>query len=288
MTELQIPHEQKLMWPIIIAMRELGGSARNTEIEQKVIEIENYSIEVIAVMHTNLRQTKLQYRLAWARTRLKNIGALESRETTLWVLTDKGWNITESDLLSEYKKFRTSEAVLRDQAREVSDIASDDEDVVVVGEPWIDEMLDLMKSLRPAGFENLCKRILREHGFEDLQLTGGSNDKGIDGRGTLKMGLLSWDVIFQCKRYADKVSSPDMQRFKGTMTGRSEKGLFITTGTFTKEAVNEAKRDGTRPIDLIDGEALCRLMKEKNLGLKVVTKEDVTVEKEFFDQFQKL
>ncbi len=276
------------MWPIIIAMRELGGSARNTEIEQKVIEIENYSNEVIAVLHTNLRQTKLQYRLAWARTRLKNIGALESRETTLWVLTDKGWNINESSLLSEYKKFRTSEAVLRNQGREVSDIASDDEDVVVVGEPWIDEMLDLMKSLSPAGFENLCKRILREHGFEDLQLTGGSNDKGIDGRGTLKMGLLSWDVIFQCKRYADKVSSPDMQRFKGTMTGRNEKGLFITTGTFTKEAVNEAKRDGTRPIDLIDGEALCRLMKEKNLGLKVVTKEDVTVEKEFFDHFHKL
>ena len=100
------------------------------------------------------------------------------------------------------------------------------------------------------------------------------------------MGLLSWDVIFQCKRYAEKVSSPDMQRFKGTMTGRNEKGLFITTGAFTKEAVNEAKRDGTRPIDLIDGEALCRLMKEKNLGLKVVTKEDVTVEKEFFDQFK--
>lgn len=274
------------MWPTIIAMRSLGGSARNSEIEQKVIEIENYSNEVIAVMHTNMRQTKLQYRLAWARTRLKNIGALESRETTLWVLTEKGQNITESSLLAEYKNFRTSEAVLRNQSREVSDIASDDEDVVVVGEPWIDEMLDLMKSLRPSGFENLCKRILREHGFEDLQLTGGSNDKGIDGRGTWKMGLLSWDVIFQCKRYAEKVSSPDMQRFKGTMTGRNEKGLFITTGTFTKEAVNEAKRDGTRPIDLIDGEALCRLMKEKNLGLKVVTKEDVTVEKEFFDQFK--
>lgn len=287
MTELTIPQEYQLMWPTIIAMRGLGGSARNSEIEQKVIEIENYSNEVIAVMHSNLRQTKLQYRLAWARTRLKNIGALESRETTLWVLTEKGRNITESSLLAEYKNFRTREAVLRNQAREVSDIARDDEeDVVVVGEPWIDEMLDLMKSLKPSGFENLCKRILREHGFEDLQLTGGSNDKGIDGRGTWKMGLLSWDVIFQCKRYAEKVSSPEMQRFKGTMTGRNEKGLFITTGAFTKEAVNEAKRDGTRPIDLIDGEALCRLMKEKNLGLKVVTKEDVTVEKEFFDQFK--
>ena len=274
------------MWPTLIAMRGLGGSARNTEIEQKVIEIEKYSNEVITVMHTNLRQTKLQYRLAWARTRLKNIGALESRETTLWVLTDKGWNITESNLLAEYKNFRTREAVLRNQAREVSDIANDDEDVVVVGEPWIDEMLDLIKKLSPSGFENLCQRILREHGFENLQLTGGSNDKGIDGRGTWKMGLLSWDVIFQCKRYLDKVSSPDMQRFRGTMTARNEKGIFMTTGTFTKEAVNEAKRDGARPIDLIDGEALCRLMKEKNLGLKVVTKEDVTIEKEFLDQFK--
>jgi restriction system protein len=285
-TELTIPQEYQLMWPTIIAMRKLGGSARNSEIEQKVIEIENYSNEVIAVMHTNMRQTKLQYRLAWARTRLKNLGALESRETTLWVLTEKGQKITQSTLLAEYKNFRTNEAVLRNKSREASDIASDDEDVVVVGEPWIDEMLDLMKSLRPSGFENLCKRILREHGFEDLQLTGGSNDKGIDGRGTWKMGLLSWDVIFQCKRYAEKVSSPDMQRFKGTMTGRNEKGLFITTGTFTKEAVNEAKRDGTRPIDLIDGEALCRLMKEKNLGLKIVIKEDIKVEKEFFDQFK--
>jgi len=274
------------MWPIIIAMRELGGSARNTEIEQKVIEIENFSNEVIAVMHTNLRQTKLQYRLAWARTRLKNIGALESRETTLWVLTDTGWNITESNLLAEYKKFRTNEALLRNQAREVLDISSNDEDVVVFGEPWIDEMLDLIKRLSPSGFENLCQRILREHGFENLQLTGGSNDKGIDGRGTWKMGLLSWDVIFQCKRYVEKVSSPDMREFKGTMTGRDEKGIFMTTGTFTKEAVNEAKRDGTRPIDLIDGEALCRLMKEKNLGLKVIAREDVTVEKEFFDQFK--
>lgn len=284
--ELTIPQEHQLMWPTIIAMRGLGGSARNSEIEQKVIEIEGYSNKVIAVMHTNLRQTKLQYRLAWARTRLKNIGAIESRETTLWVLTDKGWNITESNLLAEYKNFRTSEAELRNQAREVLDFTSDVEDVVVVGEPWIDEMLDLIKRLSPSGFENLCKRILREHGFENVQLTGGSNDKGIDGRGTWKMGLLSWDVIFQCKRYAEKVSSPDMQRFKGTMTGRNEKGIFMTTGTFTKEAVIEAKRDGTRPIDLVDGEALCRLMKEKNLGLRVVVKEDVTVEKEFFDQFK--
>ena len=97
------------MWPTIIAMRGLGGSARNSEIEQKVIEIEGYSNKVIAFMHTNLRQTKLQYRLAWARTRLKNIGALESRETTLWVLTEKGRNITESSLLAEYKNFRTRE-----------------------------------------------------------------------------------------------------------------------------------------------------------------------------------
>lgn len=286
MPEQSFPRDDQLMWPIITAMRELGGSARNPEIEQKVIELEKYSDEIIEMPHTNSRQTKLQYRLAWARTRLKNVGALESRETTLWVLTEKGWNITQSNLQTEYKNFRTKEKELRNQARKVADIATDDEDDAVDGEPWIDEMLDLIKSLSPLGFENLCQRILREHGFENLQLTGGSNDKGIDGRGTWKMGLLSWDVIFQCKRYSDKVSSPEMQRFRGTMTARNEKGIFMTTGQFTKEAAIEGKRDGAPPIELIDGEELCRLMKQKNLGLKVVPKEYVTVEREFFDQFK--
>ena len=290
MTELPIPTPDKLMWPTLKAIRELGGSARNAEIEAKVIEIEKYSDAVIAVMHTD-RQTKIQYRLAWARTQLKTIGALESRETTVWVLTDVGQNISESKMMEVLKVQRSRDAMLKSQAKKALNAGDNDDgvggdDVVVIGEPWIDEMLDLMNNLSPAGFESLCQRILREHGFVNVVRTGGSNDKGIDGRGTLKTGLLSWDVIFQCKRYKESVGSQQMREFKGTMTARSEKGLFMTTGTFTKDAVIESKRDGARPIELFDGEALCRLMREKNLGLKVVMEENVTVQKDFFDQFR--
>ena len=285
-----IPTPDKLMWPTLKAIRELGGSARNSEIEFKVIEIEKYSDEVIASMH-NERQSRIQYRLAWARTQLKTIGALESREATVWVLTDIGQNISELEMYEALKKLRKRDSDIKSQAK--ADLVVGEEgvglsnnDVVAVGEPWIDEMLAVIKKISPNGFERLCQRILREHGFENVELTPGSNDKGIDGTGTLRMGILSWDVMFQCKRYAEKVGSPEMQKFKGTMTGRSDKGLFMTTGTFTREAEIEAKRDGSPPIDLYDGTALCRLMKEKNLGVKVVVKEEVEVQSDFFNQYQ--
>jgi restriction system protein len=294
MTSFPIPTHEELMWPTLKAIREMGGSARNLEIEARVIANEKYSDEVVAVMH-NARISKIRYRLAWARTWLKNSGALESRESTVWVLTELGQKCSETEMREAANKWRVRYFELKRQATK-SGINGEDsglgnsenevDDVVGVGETWIDEMLELIKGLPPEGFERLCQRILREAGFEDVKLTPGTNDKGIDGTGTLRMGILSWDVIFQCKRYADKVGSPDMQRFKGTMAGRSEKGLFITTGTFTKEAEIEAKRDGSPPVDLFDGEALCQLMKRFNLGLEVVVKEEVIVAEEFFNQFK--
>ena len=293
MTNLIIPSHNDLMWPTVKAIRELGGSARNAEIEARVLANENYSDEVISTMH-NARQSKIQYRLAWARTWLKNSGALESRESTVWVLTELGRTCSSSELHDAVKKWRSHYFEVKRQAgKELSEAennlgttTSEDVEVIEIGDSWIDEMLEVIKKLPPIGFERLCQRILREAGFENVELTPGSNDKGIDGTGTLRMGILSWDVIFQCKRYEGKVSSPDMQRFKGTMRGRSEKGLFITTGTFTKEAEIEANRDGSPPVDLYDGEALCRLMKQYDLGVEVVVKEEITVRSDFFNQFK--
>ena len=291
MSNAIIPTHEDLMWPTLRAIRELGGSARNLEIEVKVIEIGSYSEDVIAFMH-NERQSKIQYRLAWSRTWLKNIGALESREATVWILTDLGQNISEAEMQEAVRVWR-SRYVDR-KKKEKIDLDGGDEEGSLgmtiagaegVAEAWIDEMLDAIKKLSPQGFERLCQRILRESGFENVELSPGSNDKGIDGTGTLRMGILSWDVIFQCKRYAEKVGSPDMQRFKGTMAGRSEKGLFMTTGTFTFEAIAESKRDGAPPVDLYDGTALCRLMKELNLGVKVVAKEEIQVQGDFFGQY---
>lgn len=102
-----------------------------------------------------------------------------------------------------------------------------------------------------------------------------------------KLNLISTRVYIQCKRYKDKVGVDDIRKFQGVMGGRGGSGLFITTGTFTEQAKDEAARDGAQPIDLIDGDYLCLLLKEYNLGVQALGEEgeeDVTVQKEFFDE----
>jgi restriction system protein len=151
---------------------------------------------------------------------------------------------------------------------------------------WQQQLLDTIKKLSPAEFERLCQRVLREAGFIKVNVTGKTGDGGIDGEGIVKIGgFLSFRVIFQCKRYQGSVSSKLIREFKGTMVGRADKGLFITTGTFTRDAKAEATRDGSTPIDLVDGEELVQKMKELGLGINIKTEELVEVDDLWFKNF---
>ncbi len=78
------------------------------------------------------------------------------------------------------------------------------------------------------------------------------------------------------------LSSGEIRDFRGAMVGRTDKGLFITTGSFSREAMKEATRDGAPPIDLLDGDQLAEKLKELQLGVKVETVEKVSVEPEWF------
>jgi restriction system protein len=100
--------------------------------------------------------------------------------------------------------------------------------------------------------------------------------------GPLPSGLLSFHVIFQCKKYQGTVSASHIRDFRGAMVGRADKGLFITTGTFTRDAIREATRDGAPPIDLIDGEQLAEKLKELRLGITTEVVEKVNVEESWF------
>jgi restriction system protein len=129
-------------------------------------------------------------------------------------------------------------------------------------------LLDLIKSLSPGGFERLSQRLLRESGFQHVSVTGKSGDGGIDGIGTLQMNpFVSFNVLFQCKRYQGAVTPSQVRDFRGAMMGRAEKGLIITTGTFTLEAKKEARRDGVPPIELVDGDILVDMFEKLELGL---------------------
>ena len=156
------------------------------------------------------------------------------------------------------------------------------------GEGWEDLLRRSLLGMPPGDFEFLTQRLLREAGFRDVEVLGKSGDGGIDGVGVYRLSLVSFPVYFQCKRYNGNVSAGMVRDFRGAMAGRGEKGLLLTTGSFTRGARQEASRDGAPPVELIDSDDLCELLKEYELGVRVQTRqvEDVSVETGFFKQFE--
>jgi restriction system protein len=147
-----------------------------------------------------------------------------------------------------------------------------------------EQLLNVLRQLPPSGFERLCQRLLRESGFEQIEVTGRTGDGGIDGIGIVKVNaFVTFKVLFQCKRYARGVSCGQVRDFRGAMQGRADKGIIVTTGTFTKDAHAEAVRDGVPPIELVDGEQLVELFEELELGL--MPRKTYDVDATFFEQF---
>ena len=148
-----------------------------------------------------------------------------------------------------------------------------------------DVVLNTILSLTPSAFERLTQRILRESGFVQVEVTGQTGDGGIDGKGIVKLnGIMSFHMMFQCKRYtSSSITSSAIRDFRGALQGRANKGLFITTSSFTRDAIREASRAGTTPIDLIDGDELVEIMKKLKLGIKPIIKTEYVINKNWFE-----
>jgi restriction system protein len=287
MTSPKVPQYHELMWPALQATRDLGGSATVREMNERAMELAGVTEEQQSVPHGSQgRMSELEYRLHWARTHLKGIGALENSSRGVWSLTDHGQMLTADEMQAETKSWRES---LRDRrtARSSESEPSDDEEIEE--ESWRNALIARLLELPPDGFERLAQRILREAGFVNVTVTGKSGDGGIDGVGTYRISLVSFPVYFQCKRYKGVVAPHDVRDFRGAMAGRGEKGLLITTGSFTRDAQAEASRDGAPPVELIDGDRLCDLLREYRLGVDIRQRieEDVIVNPGFFDEYGK-
>lgn len=273
---MPIPTYDKLFNPLLAAIKQLGGSASIREQEQKVAEMLNLNEKEVNEIHRGNR-TKLSYRLAWARNYLKRYGLLDNSQRGVWSLTAEGLKANDVDK-DQVKRF----VVSLDKDPESKKIDQEIEE----SESWEDELLNTIKGISPQAFERLCQRLLRESGFIQVEVTGRSGDGGIDGKGVVRIGgLLSFHVLFQAKRYQGSVSTSTVRDFRGALVGRADKGLIITTGTFTRDAQIEAQRDGATPIDLIDGEDLTHKLKELGIGVEVKTKvtEEITINKSFFE-----
>jgi restriction system protein len=275
------------MNPVIAALRNLGGSGSIDEIYERVTQNLRLSEDILSVLHgsESSNQTEVQYRLAWARTYLKKYGALTNSSRGVW-------SLTKPDLTSVDPKHVIKSVIANDKKdKQTKAEPSLPPPTQENGDPdeapiWRAKLFQILtKVIDPSAFERLIQRLLRESGFVQVEVTGRTGDGGIDGKGIARIhGFMSFHVVFQCKRYQGVVSASHIRDFRGAMVGRADKGLFITTGTFSRDAIKEATRDGAPPIDLVDGDQLADKLKEFNLGVQTAMIESVAVNEDWFKE----
>ncbi len=284
---MTVPAYHELFNSVLHAIKLLGGSASIQELNDKVVSLLDLPPEDLAIPHGD-RGTELEYRLAWARTYLKSFGILDNSARGVWALTPDGEKLDSVDPLIVVRSMRSEQRDRRLKQRHDETVSPEEPPNLLAAEPvleggWRDQLLALLLELPPGTFERLCQRLLRESGFVRVEVTGRSGDGGIDGVGVVRIGeLLGFPVLFQCKRYRGAVGAPVIRDFRGAMIGRAERGLVITTGTYSREARAEATRDGAPPIDLVDGEELLGKLKDLGLGVEVKQVEQVSVLPEWF------
>ena len=285
----RIPKSVDLIEPTFLALKSLGGSGRNDEILDKVISDLHIPNDVADILHKGSEnRTELSYRIAWAKTYLKLTGVIESSARGVWSInpeymtleTIDGFQITKLAAKKEKLPPSGSGAV-----PVISPVIPIIEPSIIDEEPWRKEIAEKLYTMNPYGFERLAQRLLRECDFTHVTVTKKSGDGGIDGTAKLKFNnLISFNVAFQCKRYRGSVGAPEIRDFRGSLPSNVEKGLFITTGTFTRAAIEEAASPGKQQIDLMDGSELIDMMIKRKVGVEEV--KSYKVDEEFFEKIE--
>ena len=272
------------MKPILSVLQSLGGSGTAGEVADKAIESLNIPDKEQQIILKS-GQSRVYNQVHWARLYLARTGYIDSSKRGVWSLTEKGAK-TDVKTFDQYEAFKSAQKLYAQEHEHTKAepfIGASDESSEQSGD-YKAEVLSLIQSLPPDGFERLCQRLLRESGFQNVIVTGRSGDGGIDGTGILQINpFVSFVVLFQCKRYQGSVTPSQIRDFRGAMMGRADKGIILTTGTFTTDAKKEARRDGAPPIELVAGEDLIKLFENLELGL--LPRKTFEVDHKFFDEF---
>jgi restriction system protein len=280
--------------PVIEALKELGGSGRPSEVR----EVISRQLNISESDRTELLDggaPRFDNQVAWARFYLVKEGLVDSSKRGVWSLSDRGREIESLSfdeslaifrrIQSEFQPERISEQESTQLEEIVEETIAPNDTAVSDDSSYRKKLLEVLLSLPPAGFERLCQRLLRESGFEQVVVMGRSGDGGIDGQGILQINpFVSFKVLFQCKRYTGSVSSSQVRDFRGAMMGRADKGIILTTGTFTSDSQKEAVRDGVPPIELVHGDKLLDMFENLELGL--TPRKTYDVDHHFFREFQ--
>ena len=281
MVDIKRAEFTKYLGPVLDALRELGGSGRPREVIDKVAKNLGISDKTREETLKN-GSSKWDNQVAWARQYLVYAGLIDNSKKGVWLLTALGQNTT-LDEKQGHEIFKKQVALYQKTKKEkINEKTIENDNIHEIEKE--ETLLDILKSISPIGFEHLCQRLLREIGFENVEITQRSHDEGIDGFGKLKLNpLISLNVTFQCKRYKGTVSREKISAFKGSLESNVDKGIMITTGTFSNEAKRAAIEKGLTQIELIDGERLVELFEELELGVKPVIKYEIDYK--FFEEY---
>jgi restriction system protein len=287
MKQVKGPQFIRFFKPVIEVLKETGGSGTAAEVIDRAIEKMKISEKEQEATNKD-GQSRVRNQVNWARLYLVRAGYLDSSKRGIWSLTEKGMSFDPGifDVLGTFKQVQR---VFKDEKKSKSQrepFEDETDDQEAEPQDHREKLLNLIKLLPPGGFERLSQRLLRESGFQQVVVTGRSGDGGIDGMGILQVNpFVSFNVLFQCKRYQGAVTPSHVRDFRGAMMGRADKGIILTTGTFTLDAKKEARRDGVPPIELVDGELLVQMFERLELGLVPRTTYDI--DEKFFEDFKK-
>lgn len=275
-----MPIYSDLINPTLAALQALGGSATINEIYTEVIKKLDLSDNVIDFQHSDKSsQTEIQYRLAWARTYLKMYGVIEKTQRGVWAILPEHKNTLSIDVdkcINYVRRMALNKKDNESDPKKDDNLEDDGVEFPEENKPWRERLHNILLTMNPFAFERLTQRLLRESGFSEVEVTKKIGDGGIDGYGRIRInGMFSFKVAFQCKRYSGSVPSSDIRDFRGSLTTDIEKALFITTGSFSKPAQDEAMTQGKIQIDLIDGEELINRLAEYEIGLTPVTEYEI-------------
>lgn len=283
------PQFVQFFQPVIDALVELGGSGQPSEVKELIADKLNITEDMQSEQIPS-GASRFSKNVDWARFYLAKAEYIDASTRGVWSLAEKGRNVrlSNSEALQLFQNIHRQFSTERTKEKSASRSESKTDDSDELPDENNDHrtfLLEKLMKLPADGFERLCQRLLRESGFESVTVTGKSGDGGLDGIGILQVNpFVSFKVLFQCKRYSGSVSPSQVRDFRGAMMGRADKGIILTTGTFTSEAKKEAIRDGVPPIELVDGEKMLDMFETLELGLK--PKKAYDIDEKFFDDFR--
>jgi len=300
---MPIPNYQSIMFPLL----KFAGDKKEHSIREAIEHIANIfnlSEEERREVLPSGQQYIIDNRVGWARTYLKKAGLLESSKRSYFKITDLGLEVLQKnpkeinvrflEQFPQFIEFRNLRKEKGGEEREEENLTQTPQELLEYGYQRIkknlaSELLNFVKKSSPRFFEKLVVDLLIKMGYggslkDAGEAIGQSGDGGIDG--IIKEDKLGLDIIYiQAKRWENVVGSKEVRNFVGSLVGRhANKGIFITTSGFTRDALDYVKTIPQKVI-LIDGETLANLMIENDVGVSKITSYDIKkIDSDYFEE----